>query len=58
MLRKYKAYCNETADRYVSKWNYEENAVFFTQKKYGTFLNPATARSWLNSFTESIVFSQ
>ena len=37
---------------YSSKWNYENNAVFYSYKKYGTFLNPATARSRLNSFTE------
>jgi len=58
MLREYRAYYDETAEKYGSKWNYEVNAVFFTQKKFGTFLNPATGRSWLNSFTENIVFSQ
>ena len=52
ILREYRAYYNETAEKYGSKWNYEDNLVFFSQKKYGTFLNPATARSWLNSFTE------
>ena len=52
MLREYRAYYDETAEKYGSKWNYEDNAVFFAVKKYGSFLNPATARSWLNSFTE------
>ena len=55
MLREYRAYYDETAEKYSSKWNYEDNAVFFSQKKYGTFLNSATARSWLNSFAEKNV---
>ena len=52
MLNEYQDFYCKTAERYGSKWHYEDNAVFFSQKKYGTFLNPATARSWLNSFTE------
>lgn len=52
MLREYKAYYEKTAEKYGSKWNYDDNAVFFAVKRYGSFLNPATVRSWLNSFTE------
>ena len=45
MLREYKAFYGETAEKYGKKWNYDDNAVFFAVKKYGSFLNPATARS-------------
>ena len=52
MLKEYQKFYHKTAESYGSKWHNEDNAVFFSQKKYGTFLNPATARSWLDSFTK------
>jgi integrase len=45
MLRENKAYCEKTAEKYGSKWNYDDNAVFFAVKRYCSLLNSSTARS-------------
>lgn len=52
MLREYRAYYLEKAESYGSKWNNEENAVFYAEKRYGGCINPDTVRAFLNSFTK------
>ncbi len=52
MLQAYREFYLKTAERYGSKWKYEENAVFFSFKRYGQCINPSTVRCWLNSFTK------
>ncbi len=53
MLREYRVYYLKKAESYGSKWNHEENAVFYAEKRYGGCINPDTVRAFLQHFTKT-----
>jgi integrase len=52
MLRDYQVYYLKRAERFGSKWNYEANAVFFAEHRYGACINPNTVRYYLQNLTK------
>ena len=51
MLREYRVFYLKKAESFGSKWDYEANAVFYAEKRYGGFINPDTVRAFLQRFT-------
>ena len=51
MLREYRAFYLKRAESIGSKWDYEANAVFYAEKRYGGCINPDTVRAFLQCFT-------
>ncbi len=52
MLREYRAFYLKKAESFGSNWNYEADAVFYAEKRYGGCISPDTVRAFLNSFTQ------
>ncbi|MBR5364386.1 MAG: site-specific integrase [Oscillospiraceae bacterium] len=52
ILKEYHAYYLKRVERFGSKWNYEANAVFFAEHRYGACINPDTVRYFLQNFTK------